>query len=143
MILAAVATALSVVMYVLADRHARRGSCTPCLATGTVILTLANYFVEADGRSTRSSTRGPRSTPSTSSGCRVALAHVALIARRLRIVLIADRARQRRVRWLLAVGTPLIAGLLISRLLTRLRAEGLSAEERARARCSAARRARA
>ena len=65
-ILAEVATALSVVMYVSADRittwqlHA-------FLASGTVILTLANYFVEATLH-TRSSTRGRRCTPSTSSG---------------------------------------------------------------------------
>ena len=130
-ILAGVATALSVVMYVFADRittwqlHA-------FLASGTVILTLANYFVEATVLYPVLYTwtalyafyffRLP-----------VALAHVALIAVGYAIVLILVEPDSAVVRWLLAVGTPLIAGLLISRLLTRLRAEGLSAEERARA----------
>ena len=130
-ILAAVATALSVVMYVLADRL-KEWQLHAFLATGTVILTLANYFVEATVLYPVMYTwtalyafyffRLP-----------VALAHVALIAVGYGIVMIVIEPDSAVIRWLLAVGTPLIAGLLISRLLMRLRSEGLSAEERARA----------
>ena len=130
-ILAAVAAALSVVMYVLADRL-KEWQLHVFLATGTVILTLANYFVEATVLYPVMYTwtalyafyffRLP-----------VALAQVALIAVGYGIVMIVIEPDSAVIRWLLAVGTPLIAGLLISRLLTRVRSEGLSAEERARA----------
>ena len=63
----------------------------------------------------------------------VALAHIALIAVSYAVVLILVEPPSAVVRWLLAVGTPLIAGLLISRLLGQLRLGVHDAERRTRA----------
>ena len=60
-----------------------------------------------------------------------ALCHVAFIGLCYAIVLAAVEPRSPVVRWLLAVGTPLVAGLLITRLLGRIRAEALDADRRA------------
>ena len=61
-----------------------------------------------------------------------ALAHLVYIGVAYAVVLALQEPPSPAIRWLLAVGTPLIAGLLISRMLEHLRAGAREAEERAR-----------
>lgn len=130
-ILAGVATAMAVAMWVWADRM-RMWQLHAALATGTVILSLANYFVEA-------TVLYPLLYTWTALFAfyffrlDVALAHVALIAVCYAIVLIVVEPSSPVVLWLLAVGTPLVAGLLISRLLARMGTGVQDSERRARA----------
>ena len=130
-ILAAVASATAVAIWVWADRM-RTWQLHAALATGTVILSLANYFVEA-------TVLYPLLYTWTALFAfyffrlDVALAHVALIAVCYAIVLILVEPSSPVVLWLLAVGTPLVAGLLISRLLARIGAGVQDSERRARA----------
>jgi PAS domain S-box-containing protein len=130
-ILAAVASAMAVAMWVWADRM-RTWQLHLALAAGTVILSFANYFVEA-------TVLYPLLYTWTALFAfyffrlDVALAHVALIAVCYAIVLIAVEPSSPVVLWLLAVGTPLVVGLLISRLLARIRAEVRDSDRRARA----------
>jgi PAS domain S-box-containing protein len=130
-ILAAIATAMGLVLYTWADRM-REWQLHVALAGGTVILTLANYYVEA-------TVLYPLIYTWTGLYAfyffrlRVALAHMALIGVGYAIVLVLVDPPGPVVRWLLAVGTPLIAGILISRLLSRLRAEARESDARARA----------
>jgi PAS domain S-box-containing protein len=60
----------------------------------------------------------------------LALAHVALIAAAYTVVLIIQDAPSPLTRWLLGIGTPLVAGILVSKLLDRLRGEAASAARR-------------
>ena len=117
MVLAVVAVAVAVVVYcagradrrVAAPRGARARHADPHASRTTT---------RAPPRSTRSSTPGPRCTPSTSSSCAMALAHIALHRGGVRRAARGSTDPPSPVvRWLLAVGTPLVAGLLISRLL--------------------------
>jgi PAS domain S-box-containing protein len=62
----------------------------------------------------------------------LALAHIAWIGVAYAVVLAANDPTSPAVRWLIGVGTPLVAGLLISRLLAGLRAGRGEAEEHAR-----------
>jgi PAS domain S-box-containing protein len=62
----------------------------------------------------------------------MALVHTAYIGVSYAIVLAATDPPSPAVRWLLGVGTPLIAGLLISRMLDRLRSGQAEADERGR-----------
>jgi PAS domain S-box-containing protein len=128
-ILLACAAALSVVVYLRADRVADWELHVVLLA-GTLILTLANYYV------------GPTALyPMLYSwialfafyffDLRAALAHVAAIGLAYGVLLAFDDQSSPVARWLLAVGTPLVIGLLISRLLASLRAEAVQAEQRA------------
>ena len=61
---------------------------------------------------------------------RAAFAHVALAALAYAIVLVIQDPPSPYVRWLLAIGPPVIAGGLIFRLLDRLRAERVESGER-------------
>jgi PAS domain S-box-containing protein len=130
-VLAGVATLIAVVMWAWADR-VRPWQLHAALATGTIILSLANYFVET-------SVIYPLMYTWTALFAfyffrvEVALAHIALIAVSYALVLILVDPPSAVVRWLLAVGTPLIAGLLISRLLGQLRFGVHDAERRTRA----------
>ena len=63
---------------------------------------------------------------------REALWHMALIAVAYAVVLVIQDPTSPVVRWVLAVGTPLVAGLLISRLLDRAGREASLAAERTR-----------
>jgi PAS domain S-box-containing protein len=63
---------------------------------------------------------------------REALAHVALVAVTYAVLLVEQDPTSPAVRWLLAVGTPVTAGVLISRMLARLARETMHAEERER-----------
>jgi PAS domain S-box-containing protein len=92
------------------------------LATGSVILAAGNYFVGPSGLYLVIFTwtglyafyfyRPP-----------VALAHLAVIGIAYAIVLVVQEPSSPVVRWVLAIGTPGIAGLLISTLLDRVRRE--------------------
>jgi PAS domain S-box-containing protein len=130
-ILAAVAIAIAVAMWAWAER-VRTWQLHVALGAGTIILSLANYFVEA-------TVIYPLLYTWTALFAfyffrvEIALAHVALIAVSYGVVLIVVEPSSAVVRWLLAVGTPLIAGLLISRLLGRLRSGVQDAERRTRA----------
>jgi PAS domain S-box-containing protein len=62
---------------------------------------------------------------------RYALAHLGLIAASYALLLALADHPSPATRWLLAIGTPAVAGLLISRLLTRLRSEAIKSEQRA------------
>ena len=114
-VLACVAYVIAAAIWVVADRltdwhiHA-------ALVSGTLIISLANYYA------------GP-STPYPVLymwtalyafyffPMRQALAHAGLVAVSYAVVLAVQEADMVVVRWLLAVGTPVVAGILISRLL--------------------------
>jgi PAS domain S-box-containing protein len=92
------------------------------LATGSVILAAANYFVGPSGLYLIVFTwtglyafyfyRPP-----------VALAHLAVIGVAYAVVLLIQEPSSPLVRWVLAIGTPGVAGLMISTLLDRVRNE--------------------
>jgi PAS domain S-box-containing protein len=130
-ILAAVASAMAVAMWFWADRM-RTWQLHAALAAGTILLSFANYFVEA-------TVLYPLLYTWTALFAfyffplRIALAHVALIAVCYAIVLILVDPSSPVVLWLLAVGTPLVAGLLISRLFAQIRAGVRDSDRRARA----------
>src|SRR3954454_25389932 len=123
--LAVIAIAISLAFYTQADRVSDWQLHT-ALVAGTLILTLANHYT------------GPTALyPIIYSwvilfafyffDLRVAFAHVAFVGLAYGVLLGIDEPLSPVVRWLLAVGTPTVAGLLISSLLGRVRAEaGLS-----------------
>jgi PAS domain S-box-containing protein len=129
-VLAGIAIAAATLIYVQAERVSE-WQLHLVLAAGTTILSFANYY-------TGTSTLYPLLYTWTALygfyffGLRVALAHMAYIAFAYAIVLAVQDADSPAIRWLLAVGTPLIAGLLISRMTDRLRAQQLEAAESAR-----------
>ena len=119
--LAATAMAIALVFYTQADRVTEL-QLHAALGAGTLILTFANHYT------------GPTALyPIIYSwialfafyffGLRVALAHVAFIGVAYGVLLVIDNPPSAEVRWLLAVGTPTVAGLLISSLLARVRDE--------------------
>jgi PAS domain S-box-containing protein len=130
-VLAGIALVIACGMWVWADR-ARAWQLHAALAAGTIILSLANYFVEA-------TVIYPLLYTWTTLFAfyffrvAIALAHLALVAMSYGVVLILVDPSSAVVRWLLAVGTPLIVGLLISRLLGQLRLGVRDAERRTRA----------
>ena len=101
------------------------------VGTGTVILAAANYFTE-----------GTALYPIIYSWAalyafyffrlRAALWHMVLIGASYVVVLIAQDPMSPVINWVLAIGTPLVAGLLISRLLERTAREAGVAAERTR-----------
>src|SRR3954451_23491344 len=123
---AVVAVALFRYAEVLTDWQVQVG-----LAIGTTLLGFANYY---------SGTSTLYSLLYTWAGLfafyfftrSMAIAHTAYIGASYAIVLAANEAPSPAVRWLLAVGTPLVAGLLVSQMLDRLRAEQAEAEARGR-----------
>ena len=130
-VLAGVALAVAA-FFELRGARVTEGELHAAIALGTVILTVANYYV------------GPASLYPliyTWAGLyafyffplRAALLHVALIAAAYAVLLVIQDPATPVVRWVLAVGTPLMAGLLIARLLDRVRAEAARALERERA----------
>jgi PAS domain S-box-containing protein len=100
------------------------------LVSGTLIVSLANYYAG-------SSTLYPLLYTWAVLYAfyffrlREAFAHMAIVAASYAVVLAIQDPDSAIVRWLLAVGTPLVAGLLISRLLRRLsdRAQQLEQSE--------------
>ncbi len=130
-VLAAVAIAISLGVYSQADRVSDWQVHT-ALAAGTLILTLANHYT------------GPTALyPIIYSwvvlfafyffDLRVAFAHVAFVGLAYGVLLAIDDPPSPVVRWILAVGTPTVIGLLISSLLARVREEAALSATRERA----------
>jgi PAS domain S-box-containing protein len=117
-VLAGIAYVISAGVLLLVER-VRGWHIRATLVAGTLIISLANYYAGP-------STLYPLLYMWTALYAfyffplREALAHTAFIAVSYAIVLAVQDADSAVVRWLLAVGTPLVAGILISRLLRRL-----------------------
>ena len=130
-LLAALAIVIAGVYYVRADR-VREWEIHAAVVAGTLILTVANYYVE-------STALYPVLYGWTALYAfyffklRAALAHLGLIGAAYAVLLAIQEPMSPVVRWILAVGTPALAGLLIYRLLGLLRAEAALADERSRA----------
>jgi PAS domain S-box-containing protein len=130
-VLAGIAVAIAGVVYVESERI-RAWQLHLALASGTLILTFANYYAGA-------SSLYPLLFTWTALyafcffSLGLALAHVALIGLCYAVLLVIQDPANPIVRWLLAVGTPVVAGLLISRLVERTGAEAGTAEQRERA----------
>jgi PAS domain S-box-containing protein len=129
-VLAAIAIAVATLIYVQAERVSE-WQLHLVLGAGTTILSFANYY-------TGTSTLYPLLYTWTGLyafyffGLGRALAHMAYIGVAYVVVLAVQDPTSPAIRWLLAVGTPLIAGLLISRMLDRLRAQQVEMAESAR-----------
>jgi PAS domain S-box-containing protein len=129
-ILAAIAIAVAALIYVQAERVSE-WQLHLVLAAGTTILSFANYY-------TGTSTLYPLLYTWTALYAFYffpigqAFAHIVFIGFAYAIVLAIQDPNTPAIRWLLAVGTPLIAGVLISRMLDRLRAQQVEAGESAR-----------
>jgi PAS domain S-box-containing protein len=129
-VLAAIAVAIAGLVYVQAERVSE-WQLHLVLAAGTTILSFANYYA---GTSTLYPLLYTWSALYAFYffGLGLALAHMAYIGVAYAVVLAIQDPTSPAIRWLLAVGTPLIAGLLISRMLDRLRAQKLETAEGAR-----------
>jgi PAS domain S-box-containing protein len=129
-LLAAMALGIAAIVFARADRVAE-WEIHAALGAGTVILTFANYYVGTDAL-----------YPLLYSwigiyafyffALRGALAHIALIGLAYGVLLVVQEPMDAAVRWLLAVGTPTVAGLFISRLQGFLRSEAARSSEQAR-----------
>jgi PAS domain S-box-containing protein len=130
-VLAGIAVAIAGVVYLKAERI-RAWQLHVALGLGTLILTVANYYVGQ-------SSLYPLLYTWTALYAfyffplGIALAHVAFIALCYAVLLVIQDPASPVVRWLLAVGTPVVVGLLISRLLERMGVETGTAEQRERA----------
>ena len=130
-VLAGIAVTIAGIVYVQAER-VRAWHLHLALALGTLILTFANYYVGESSLYPLLYTWTalyafyffPLGT---------ALAHVAFIAVCFSVLLAIQDPASPVVRGLLAVGTPMVAGLLISRLLEQVGVETGHAEQRERA----------
>jgi PAS domain S-box-containing protein len=117
-VLAGIAYVVGAVVWLLADRM-REWQVHAVLVAGTVIVSFANYYAGP-------STLYPLLYVWTTLYAfyffplREAFAQMAFIAVAYAVTLAVQDADMVVVRWLLAVGTPLVVGLLISRLLARL-----------------------
>ena len=117
-ILAAIAYVIAAIVWLIADRL-RDWHIHAVLASGTAIISLANYYAGPG-------TLYPILYTWTALYAfyffpiREAAAQMVFLGASYAIVLAVEDADMVVVRWLLAVGTPLVAGLLISQLLARL-----------------------
>ena len=102
------------------------------VALGTLIVTLANHFVGASALYPIMYS-WPVLYAFYFFPLRQAAGHLALVAAAYAVLLAIQDPSSPVVRWLLAVGTPAVAGLLISRLLRRVMAERALASEHSRA----------
>ena len=132
-VLAAIAYVIAAAIWLVADR-VREWHIHVVLLAGTVIISLANYYAGP-------STLYPLLYTWAALYAfyffplREALAQMTCVAVGYAVVLAVQEPDMVVVRWLLAVGTPLLAGLLISWLLDRLRHEAREvrqSEERSR-----------
>jgi PAS domain S-box-containing protein len=129
--LACIAIAIGAVIWVRADRL-RPWQLHVALAAGTTIVTFANYYVGTEALYPLMYTWAALYA-FYFFALATALAHVAFVAVSYAVLLAIQDPASPVVRWLLAVGTPSVAGLLILRLLGRLGAEADNAEQRAQA----------
>ena len=132
-LLASSAYVIAAVVWLNADR-VREWQIHTVVLAGSVILSLANYYA---GPSTLYPLLYMWTALYAFYCFRLpeALAHMAFIALAYAIVLAIQDPDSAIVRWLLAIGTPLVAGVLISRLLDRLRGQARDlrqSEERTR-----------
>jgi PAS domain S-box-containing protein len=132
-VLACIAYVFAAVLWVLGDR-VRNWHIHAVLACGTVIISLANYYAGPG-------TLYPILYTWTALysfyffPIREALAQMVFLALAYAVVLAVQDAGMVVVNWLLAVGTPAVAGVLIARLLTGLQHHALElrgSEERTR-----------
>ncbi len=129
-VIIAIAALVAAALYRYADRLGE-AHVEVALAIGTTLLSFANYYA---GTSTL------YALLYTWAGLyafyffstTMALVHTAYIGVSYAIVLAIQEPPSPAIRWLLGVGTPLVAGLLISRMLDRLRAGYAEADERGR-----------
>lgn len=131
--LACCAYVVAAIVWVNAER-VREWQIHAVVVTGTVIVSLANYYA---GPSTLYPLLYMWTALYAFYCFRLpeALAHMAFIALAYAVVLALQDPDSAIVRWLLSVGTPLVAGILISRLLDRLRGQARDlrqSEERTR-----------
>ena len=126
-VVVAIAAAIAVVGFAFADRL-REWQLQLALAAGTLLLTFGNYYV---GESTLYPLLYSWTALYAFSffTLRVALAHVALLGVCYAALLAIQDPTSPAARWLLAVGAPLVIGLLVSRLLMRLGLEVQRTEE--------------
>jgi PAS domain S-box-containing protein len=117
-LLAASAFVIAAIVWVSRDR-VREWHIHGVVLAGTVIVSLANYYA---GPSTLYPLLYTWAALYAFYFFRLpeAFAHMAFLAVSYAVVLAIQAPESAIVRWLLAVGTPLVAGLLISRLLRRL-----------------------
>ena len=126
-VLALSAYVIATLVWLYADRL-REWHIHAVLAAGTVIVSLANYYAGP-------STLYPLLYMWTALYAfyffpwREAFAQLAFVAVSYAVVLAVQDTDSVIVRWLLAVGTPTVAGILIARLLGRLRQHARSLEE--------------
>jgi PAS domain S-box-containing protein len=126
----AVALLMAVVVWARAD-HIREWHLHVLLVSGTLLLTLANYYAGVGALYAVLFSWVPLYA-FYFFDVRAALPYVVLIAVAYAIILVIQDTGSAVIRWLLAVGTPTVAGLLISRLLGRLRTEAAAATRRGR-----------
>jgi PAS domain S-box-containing protein len=120
-VLAGIAVAIAAVLYIQADR-VRDWQIHLALAAGTLILTVANHWT--DHTALYSIIYSWTALYAFYFfDLRAALGQVAFIGLAYAVLLAIDEPSSAVVRWLLAVGTPTVAGLLISNLLSRVREE--------------------
>ena len=101
------------------------------LAAGTTLISLANYYTgTATLYALLYTWAGLYAFYFFGTG--PALVHLAYVGVAYAVVLAVQDPPSPAIRWLLAVGTPLVAGMLVSRMVGRLRAERAASEERAR-----------
>jgi len=112
------------------------------LAIGTLILSGANYFIGTTASYPIVYT-WVALYAFTFFALRPALVHMAFIASSYALVVAMQSPTSPATRWLLAMGTPLLTGILISRLLDTVQQEGERAAERATAAEESEARARA
>jgi PAS domain S-box-containing protein len=130
LVLAVIALAVAAVVFVRAEAVVE-WQLHAVVAIGTLLITLANYWGGTDALY-------PLMYCWTALYAfyffrlRAALAHLALIGVAYAVVLAAQDAPSPIVRWLLAVGTPWVAGLVISRMLGLLRRQAAQAGAQAR-----------
>jgi PAS domain S-box-containing protein len=128
-LLASGAVVIAAIVWVSRDRI-REWHIHAVLLSGTLIVSLANYYA---GPSTLYPVLYMWATLYAFYFFRLgeALVHMAIVAVSYAVVLAVQDPDSAVVRWLLTVGTPLVAGLLISRLLRRLsdRAQQLERSE--------------
>jgi PAS domain S-box-containing protein len=132
-IVAVVAVSIGVALYWLADRI-EEWQIHAALAVGTTLICLANYYSGAANLFTLLYTwAGLYAFYFFATSA--AVAHLAYIAAAYAVVLSLTEPPSPAIRWLLGVGTALVAGLLVANMLDRLRsgqAELRSSEARTR-----------
>ncbi len=125
-----IALVLAIGLWARADR-VREWHLYALLAFGTVLLTFANYYAGV-GALYALLFSWIALYAFYFFELRAALVYVVLIAIGYTVILSIQHTSSSVIRWLLAVGTPTVSGLLISRLHERLRVEAAAADERGR-----------